>query len=235
MASHVSEPDLTGDTADSADMPSDLQASFSVFEIGVLLLALISPFLSPYLYELSPEETRILIAADWVISGIFLFKFFVDLIQAESRLAFLKWGWVDLIAATPVLPFIHSLRLLRLIRLVRLIRSVRTIAQQRALLRSLFRRRAESAFATILLLTVLSLFGSALVILHFETDQGNITTAADALWWAFVTITTVGYGDYYPVTPQGRIVAALLAVVGIGLFGVFTGWLASWLMKPLST
>ncbi len=214
------------------ELPPDTRASVSVFEICVLILALISPFLTPQLYNLSPEIDRIVMAADWTISGIFLFKFLMDLVQAESRLAFLKWGWIDLVAAAPAHPVIHSLRLLRVIRTVR---AIRMIAKHRQLAAVLFCYRAESAFAITLLLAILALFGSAIVILHFEAGQGNIQTASDAMWWAFVTVTTVGYGDYYPVTPQGRIVASLLAVVGIGLFGVCTGWLASWLVKPFSS
>ncbi len=228
----MADKDSSETTEATEDIPREVQASFSVFEIGVLILALVSPFLTPELYTHSSEISRVVTIADWTVSGIFLFKFLVDLIQAESRLAFLKWGWIDLIAAVPAHPVIHSLRLLRLIRLVR---AIRTISKQRSLLASLFRHRAESAFAMIFLLSILSLFLSSVVILHFEAGKGNIKTAGDALWWAFVTITTVGYGDYYPVTPQGRIVASLLAVVGIGLFGVFTGWLATWLMKPFSS
>ncbi|MDX2322088.1 MAG: potassium channel family protein, partial [Moritella sp.] len=59
-------------------------------------------------------------------------------------------------------------------------------------------------------------------------EGSNINTGIDALWWAFVTITTVGYGDYYPVTTGGRIIAALLMTAGVGLFGTFTGFISSW-------
>lgn len=57
--------------------------------------------------------------------------------------------------------------------------------------------------------------------------ESNIKTAEDAIWWAFVTITTVGYGDRFPVTTEGRIIAALLMTAGVGLFGTFTGFIAS--------
>lgn len=62
-------------------------------------------------------------------------------------------------------------------------------------------------------------------------DGSNIHNAGDALWWAFVTITTVGYGDFYPVTYEGRIVAAVLMTAGVGLFGTFTGFVASWFLE----
>jgi voltage-gated potassium channel len=66
-------------------------------------------------------------------------------------------------------------------------------------------------------------------ILHFEVHaDGNIKTADDAVWWALVTITTVGYGDRFPVTTEGRVIAVVLMFAGVGLFGTFSGFLASW-------
>lgn len=69
---------------------------------------------------------------------------------------------------------------------------------------------------------------SAIAILQVEDDpNSNIKTAEDAIWWAYVTITTVGYGDKFPVTTEGRIIAAALMTIGVGLFGTFTAFLAS--------
>jgi voltage-gated potassium channel len=74
---------------------------------------------------------------------------------------------------------------------------------------------------------------SAIAILHLENvPESNIKTAVDALWWSFVTITTVGYGDKYPVTPEGRAIAILLMTAGVGLFGTFTGLVASYFVEP---
>lgn len=73
---------------------------------------------------------------------------------------------------------------------------------------------------------------SSIAILQFETlPNSNIKTAGDAIWWSYVTITTVGYGDKYPVTPEGRIIAAMLMTVGVGLFGTFTAYISSWFVK----
>lgn len=73
---------------------------------------------------------------------------------------------------------------------------------------------------------------SSIAILQVETKEAsNIKTAEDALWWSYVTITTVGYGDKFPVTTEGRIIAMLLMTVGVGLFGTFTGYVASWLVE----
>jgi voltage-gated potassium channel len=78
---------------------------------------------------------------------------------------------------------------------------------------------------------LLAVLGS-IAVLHFETvDGANIKSAEDALWWATVTITTVGYGDRYPVTTEGRIVGTLLMTAGVGLFGVFSGFVAAWFLS----
>lgn len=70
---------------------------------------------------------------------------------------------------------------------------------------------------------------SSIAILQVEVDtNSNIKTSEDAIWWAYVTITTVGYGDKFPITTEGRMIVALLMTVGVGLFGTFTAYLASW-------
>jgi voltage-gated potassium channel len=69
--------------------------------------------------------------------------------------------------------------------------------------------------------------------LEFETtDDSNIRTAEDALWWAISTMTTVGCGGTYPKTPEGRLVAVFLMAAGVGLFGTFSGLVASWFLSP---
>ena len=77
--------------------------------------------------------------------------------------------------------------------------------------------------------------GEFLKNIPFNNDNifvaSNIKTAEDALWWSFVTVTTVGYGDLYPVTTAGRIIAAALMTVGVALFGTFTAYVASWFVQ----
>src|SRR3972149_6773059 len=70
-------------------------------------------------------------------------------------------------------------------------------------------------------------------VLHFEdVPEANIKGPEDAVWWAFVTMTTVGYGDRFPVTSEGRLAGALLMVAGVGLFGTFSGFVAAWFLAP---
>jgi voltage-gated potassium channel len=71
---------------------------------------------------------------------------------------------------------------------------------------------------------------SSLAILQFENSpECNIRTAEDALWWSYTTITTVGYGDRYPVTSEGRIIGVILMTVGVGIFGTYTAIISSWI------
>ena len=93
-------------------------------------------------------------------------------------------------------------------------------------------KRAESAFLAVALVAILLLVVASISILQVETAaESNIRTADDGLWWALSTI-TVGYGDRFPVTPEGRFVAGLLMCAGVGLFGMFSGFLAAWFVAP---
>ena len=94
-------------------------------------------------------------------------------------------------------------------------------------------RRAQSVFLAAVLLTVLLLVFSSLSMLQFEAgSDGNIRNAEDAMWWAVTTMTTVGYGDRFPVTTEGRLVGVFLMIAGIGVFGSFSGLVASWFLSP---
>jgi voltage-gated potassium channel len=92
----------------------------------------------------------------------------------------------------------------------------------------MFKNKAEGTFTSVGVIALLLVIFSALAILQVEDDpNSNIKTAEDALWWAYVTITTVGYGDRFPVTTEGRLIASLLMTAGVGLFGTFAGYISS--------
>jgi len=157
---------------------------------------------------------------------VFLIDFFVRLYQAPSKFRFLKWGWIDLLSS---IPMVESLRWGRAVRIIRVVRLLRAFRSAKYLIDYLYQNRAQGTFGTVALISVVLMIFSAIAVI--VTEQGladaNIQTAEDALWWTFVTMTTVGYGDYYPVTPEGRVVAAILMAAGVGLFGTFTGYVAT--------
>lgn len=181
------------------------------------------------LFKLPPEISKILNYADNVICCVFLLDFIIRFGKAESKLNFMKWGWIDLIASIPTFDFMRAGRLLRVIRIIRLIRAFRST---RHIITHVFKNRVQGTLTSVTLVAVLMLLFSSIAILQFETDpNSNIKTAEDAIWWSYVTITTVGYGDKYPVTTEGRIIAAMLMTVGVGLFGTFTAFVSSWFVK----
>jgi voltage-gated potassium channel len=178
--------------------------------------------------ELVPmhEQSRLLL--DQIDTGIclfFLYDFFIRLYQAPNKWAFLRWGWIDLLASIPALDWFRLGQLVRVFRILRMVRSFRSI---RDFLHYLFRDKANGTLAVVLLSSVLLMIFGAIAILYVErVPEANIKTPSDALWWAFVTITTVGYGDRFPITTAGRLIAAVLMVAGVGLFGTFTGYVAN--------
>ncbi|MEZ4902873.1 MAG: potassium channel family protein [Spirosomataceae bacterium] len=177
-----------------------------------------------------PEETSLLLNyIDNAICAFFFFEFCVRFYKAENKWVFMRWGWIDLVSSIPMVDFLRAGRLLRLIRLLRIIRAFRSAHQ---LVHHIFRNKAQGAFTSIFILAILLIIFSAIGILQVEDDpNSNIKTAEDALWWAYVTITTVGYGDKYPVTTEGRLIAVLLMTGGVGLFGTFTAYIASWFVE----
>lgn len=178
--------------------------------------------------KLRPEVSQMLHVIDTAICFIFLFEFVYRFVKAKNKLRFMRWGWIDLLSSIPNVDFLRIGRLARLVRLFRLIRAFRST---HVLLSYVFRDKIKGTFTSVVILSVLIIIFSSIGILSFETaPNSNIKTAGDAIWWAFTTITTVGYGDLYPVTTEGRIIAVILMVTGVGLFGTFTGFVTSWFM-----
>lgn len=201
-----------------------LNVAVVVLSVYVLLALFIST-----MFRLPPQTERILGLADNAICGFFLLEFSIRFYQAANKWHFLRWGWVDLLSSIPSVAVLRVGRTLRLIRLLRILRAFRST---RHLLHHLFRSRVQGTFTAVALVATLMVIFSSIAILQVETaPESNIKTAEDALWWAYSTITTVGYGDKYPVTGAGRLIAALLMTVGVGLFGTFTAFLASWFVQ----
>jgi len=181
---------------------------------------------------LDSETARIIDLADLVLCAFFLCDFIATLARAPNRLRYLyTWGWLDLAASIPA---IDALRIGRVGRVVRILRVLRIFKATRMVAMALATRRRGSAIWAAVFIALVVVFSASIAVLEFERVDGNIKTAEDAMWWAMTTITTVGYGDRYPVTTEGRIVAVALMVVGVGLFGTLSGAAASWFMQPAS-
>ncbi|GAA5648007.1 MULTISPECIES: potassium channel family protein [Vibrio] len=195
-----------------------------------LILSIVSLFvISGLLFIPVDHDTRqVLIGLDFVICSIFLLQLTTDLIRAADRLQFLKRHWIDYLASIPMIEPLRFARIFHILRVIWVIRS------GRFLMRQLVTNRRETTLASILLLIVVLLtIGSSMMLsLESAAPNANIHTAGDAIWWALVTISTVGYGDHYPVTDGGKILAGVLIVCGVGLFGMTSGLVSSLLTSP---
>jgi voltage-gated potassium channel len=213
-----------GDTAATGPFQLFIVA-LSIFALGALAIESVA--------TLEPGTRTILAYADLLVCGLFLFDFVVSLSRAEDRWAYFKrWGWIDLVSS---IPMVDQLRWGRAVRILRFIRVLRGVRASKILASFVLQRRSESAFLGVALISVLVLVLGSIGVLQFERGaSANIQSAEDAIWWALTTMTTVGYGDRYPVTTEGRLVAAVVMIAGVGLFGTFTGFVASWFVEGTS-
>lgn len=182
--------------------------------------------------ELEPATRRMLLVVDTLNCLFFLGDFFYQLRRVKPRRVFLRLGWIDLIGS---IPFIPALRIFRLARLVRA--SYHKMGMKpREIVAEYLRNRAQSIFLLTTLLTYIMVSTISVAVLQVESASplSNIKTPGDAVWWAIVTTATVGYGDYYPVTGNGRVLASLLIVMGVAIFGVLASTLASWFIGESS-
>jgi voltage-gated potassium channel len=183
--------------------------------LGVLIVPLAAP--------MSTGNKRVLDGANLLIWGIFAANYLTSLYLAEQRKLFVRTHVLDLIVVA--VPFLRPLRLLRLF-------AIAASATRRAGGRLVQR---ITIFAVCTAVVVMSC--SAVVVLDAEkrVAGGNIKTFGDAMWWALTTVTTVGYGDRYPVTATGRLMALILMLTGIALVGTVTAAVASWFVNIVRT
>ena len=174
----------------------------------------------------------ILTAMNVLISVIFLGDFTYRLLSADSKsdYVFRQFGWADLLAS---LPFAQA----KILRVFRIVAGLPTLARRTAPSESSevwSRTEPAARSVSLLLMGILVLELGSLEMLNLEQDApgANITTGSDAIWYVIVTISTVGYGDRFPVTNGGRLFGAVIIIIGVGIFGTFTGYLANLFLAP---
>ncbi len=191
-----------------------------VLSIYVLVALIIDTFI-----KLPTEVSKILLTIDNGICVVFIIDFFVRFFRSDNKLKFMRWGWIDLIAS---IPYVDILRAGRLTRLIRLLRVLRAFRSTKVLVQHIFQSKIKGTMTAVAIVTVLLIIFSSISILVVEiVPESNIKTGEDALWWTIVTITTIGYGDKYPVTTEGRFIGVIVMIAGVGLFGTYTGYIAS--------
>jgi voltage-gated potassium channel len=214
-------------------MNNENKLGFLNLTVIILTLYVLGALVAETFWQLPSETSKLLTYFDYLICTFFFFEFLCRFIKADNKLAFMKWGWIDLLSSIPMVDFLRAGRLLRLIRILRVIRAFRSTRQ---LLNHIFANKAKGTLTSVSVLAFLLIIFSAIAILEVENDpNSNIKSAEDAIWWTYTTITTVGYGDKYPVTTEGRILAMVLMTFGVGFFGTFTAYVASIFVKDNKT
>jgi voltage-gated potassium channel len=188
--------------------------------LTVLALAFLVAFSWPaFVAEIDPQTQRILDYVQWIIWVAFAIDLLVGLISADKKIKFLTHHPLEVI--TVLLPFLRPLRLLRVISFGTLVIQKIAVGRQFAITLKVF-------IASILLAYIGAV---QITITERGVEGSNIKNFGDGLWWAITTVTTVGYGDRFPITSTGRVLAVCLMLVGISLMGVITASVAAWFVK----
>lgn len=173
-------------------------------------------------YKLDASTYQLLNYLDTGICMVFLADWFQKLFSAQSKTAFLKWGWIDLLCS---IPFTQALWIQyhTVIRLFRSFRAVKYIHDY------FHADKGTSKFADCCIIGIAFIAFAAIGVFNCEkgVEGANIKNLSDSLWWAAATVTTIGYGDRFPVTDIGRFIASFVMIGGVGLYASFTGFIVS--------
>lgn len=208
-------------------------SDFKPMSLMSLLLSFISVGIIIYLlfFPVDKETRHTLLGIDTAICVLFLLQLTVDCCRSTNKLNYLKSHWLDIIASIPIIEILRFARIWHIVRMLYLFRYSTSFIKQ------VKQNRKEATLATIFTLLIILVCSGSIFMLMFERDaiDSNIHTAADALWWSLVTISTVGYGDHYPVTAGGKVLATAMIICGVGIFGMISGLITSILTSPIKT
>jgi voltage-gated potassium channel len=200
----------------------------SVFNLVITWIPTIHIFLS-WIPDIDPDAIGVILVINFFLTIIFLLDFLYRLFTASSKRHYFisDAGWIDLLASIP------AMRIFRLFRIYKAYRLLKKYGAHNIGVQ-LMKHRADSMFYIVIFCVIIVIEGGAFWVLMAErvAPDPNILTASDALWWCCVTITTVGYGDHYPVTTAGRLVGVAIMAMGVGLIGTLAGFIANKLLAP---
>ncbi len=212
----------------------------NAYHIFILVLTIISLGIMVVMFlPLDDDTIGLLRFYDNFICAIFLIDFFINLKGAPKKLDyFIKGrGWLDLLGSIPIFGITKYATLMRLVRLTRLPRIMRHLRGKgkKELVDDVIRNRNKYAAFITILITITVMVCTSVLVLQFESraPTAKITTGWEAFWFSIVTLTTVGYGDFYPVTMWGRITAMFIMVTGVLLIGVLASIMSSLLIGKL--
>ena len=219
-----------------SDKPSSHKKKFDLF-IQVTILVAIVIFTIETLPDLTDAQKSILRIIDYFVVFIFTTEYILRIYYAPSRWKYIFsfYGIVDLLAILPFFLALHvDLRSLRIVRVMTVFRALKLLEYNRAL------HRLRDAYLDVkedilmfFLLSFVFIYLAAVGIYYFEHEaQPEIFTSVfDALWWSVATLTAVGYGDVYPITPGGRVFTFVILLIGLAIVAIPSGIIASALTK----
>lgn len=211
---------------------------FAFFIQGLILLSIVT-FSVETIPDLKPQTRMLLRVIEWFSVIVFTIEYVLRIYVADSKPKFIFsfFGIIDLLAILPFyLSFGLDLRSLRALRFLRLFRILKLVRYNNAM--GHFTRAIKSAKEEILLfifITLILIYFSAVGIYYFENEAQpeHFSSIFDSLWWAVITLTTVGYGDVYPITVGGKVFTFFILMIGLGIVAIPTGIISSALTKSV--
>lgn len=199
------------------------------FQLLILTLSLyvIGALIYELAFDVSQEVSELLFYIDNAICAIFMIDFTISFAKAESKIAYMKTGWIDLAASIPTIGLLRIGRTAKVIRIVRVIKATRSLKE---FLSYVFKNKADSLFKSVLVSSFLLIIPASITILNLEKDGGSIQNANEAFWWTIYTMLGMDFCEP-PVTFFGKIIAIILALAGMTILGTFTAYLADIFFK----
>jgi voltage-gated potassium channel len=218
---------------------------FDITLISLILLSVFAVFLESVrgVREILGPELLLL---EWAFTFLFTFEYILRLISVKRplRYAFSFYGLVDLLAVLPTylslfVPGTHYLLVIRILRLLRIFRILKLstyISEGRVISTALRASKQKIIVFLVAVLTIITVVGSLMYVV--EGEENGFTDIPTSMYWAIVTLTTVGYGDLSPKTGLGKFLASIVMIMGYGIIAVPTGIVTAELTRasrPLST
>ncbi|ALJ04800.1 voltage-gated potassium channel [Pseudalgibacter alginicilyticus] len=212
---------------------------YFAFFIQALILISVITFSIETIPNLKPQTKSILRSVEWFSVIVFSLEYVLRIYVADSKPNFIFsfFGIIDFLAILPFyLSFGVDLRSLRALRFLRLFRILKLVRYNRAM--NHFTTAIKSAKEEIFLfifITLILIYFSAVGIYYFENQAQpeHFSSIFDSLWWAIITLTTVGYGDVYPITVGGKVFTFFILMIGLGIVAIPTGIISSALTKSV--
>lgn len=210
---------------------SKLKKSYEL-AMACLSVIIVIIIIFEYINTLSPKEIKIFDTVDNIITTVFAVDYFTRLILSKNKKEFFKHNIIDLIAIVPFNSIFQVARILKITRLARLTKIFKVFRLLRVfVLLEKFKKNLDDFFKTNNFHYAVWITFTTVIIGAVGMYLAEGRSFTDSLWWSFVTVTTVGYGDISPSTTAGRIIAAILMLVGIGFLGILTGTISTFFIK----